>query len=485
MKTRIALIVPKRQRHTSQCAIPYGLASIAGYILENCKNVDIKIVDGSLNDNIYEELVKFSPDIVGVTANTVQINDAHKILKHCKKAYNSLTIIGGIHVSTLPKESVPFADVVVVNDGEIVFKRIVDNYQKGIFESGIIKGEELKNIDAQIPFHLLNVKEYLKQSSWVPILKNTMVMVTSRGCHFKCVFCYNSSRKWSVRYQSPEKIVADILFLHNKYGVTNFYFGDDSFLVNVKRFEKLAELLKKHKIVDWIKWGCQTRTQNLSFEVLKLATKVGLIELSLGLERGDDRLLAILKDNTTVADNEKVFKWCKQLNVSVGGGIIFGYFDETKEDMEASFNWFTKQTNLSFVGVGCLIIYPTSLLWDVYNKKGYLPEKVDYEKLLQTNDAFSTYFFLEHMKPKEFAKRLLHYSRLLRLYAETNRTHSFVHFFFRMSRTKRWWWGWIYHPFHMTKLVYRIWKIKRERYNGTVLYSFSCAVDKICGEYIT
>ena len=462
-KTKIALISPERRREKSPQAIPYGLASIAGYVLENCKNVDVKIIDGSLNDNIYEELVRFSPNIVGVTANTAQINDAHKILKHCKKAYNSLTVIGGIHVSILATESLPFADIVVVNDGEIVFKRIVDNYKKGVFEHGIIEGEELKNIDVQTPFHLLNVRGYIKQSSWVPILKDPMVMVTSRGCPFKCLFCYNSSRKSSVRYQSPEKVVDDILFLHTKYGVTNFYFGDDSFLINVKRFEKIAELFKKHNIDSWIKWGCQTRSHNLSFTLLELAQKVGLIELSLGLERGDDRLLAILKDNTTVADNEKVFRWCKQLDISVGGGIIFGYFDETKEDMEASFKWFTKQTNLSFVAVGCLIIYPTAQIWNVYRKLGYIPAKVDYEKMLQTNYAFDTYFFLERMNPKKFAERLLHYSRLLRLYAETNRTHSFYHFFFRMSRAKRWWWGWIRHPFHMIKLVYRIAKIKCER----------------------
>jgi len=461
--TRVALVVPKVKKDTP-IALPYGLASIAGYVLENCKNVEIKFFDESIGCDINMELIKFNPHIVGVTSNTVQIYKAHKILGFAKKAFNSLTVIGGIHVSSLPEESLIYSDIVVVNDGEIVFKEIIENYQKGILSKGIFQGVEIKNLDdVTIPYHLLNVKGYLEHSSWVlPSLEKPMVMITSRGCPFKCLFCYNSKRKPSVRHQSAKKIVSDVLFLHKEYGITNFYFGDDNFLLNVNRFKEIAKLFVDNKIGHWIQWGCQTRARNLSFETLTLAKNVGMIELSLGIERGDERLLSLLKDKTNISDNETVLSFCKKLKINVGGGTIWGYFDETKEDMEKSFKWLTTQTNLSFIAVGCIIVYPTAKIWEIYKQKGFLPKKVNYEKLLQTNYAFDTYFHLEHMNKQKFAKRLLHYSRLLRLYAEVNRTYSFKHFFFRMSRNKRWWWGWFKYPIHMIKMVYRILENKKE-----------------------
>jgi len=460
--TRIALVVPK-VKDVSPQSIPYGLASIAGYVMEHCKNIKVKFLDEPLGDDIHLELSKFKPHIVGVTANTVQIYDAHKILKYSKKAFGSLTIIGGIHVSTIPEESLPYADIVVMNDGEIVFKEIVDNFQKGVIQKGIIRGIELENLDLiTIPYHLLGINKYLQNASWIPILKNLFLMVTSRGCPYKCLFCYNSSRKNKVRYQSAEKIVKDVLFINANYGVTNFYFSDDNFLLNVKRFKTLVELFKKSGVSRWIQWGCQTRSQNLTFEVLELGKSVGLKFVSLGIERGDARLLSILKDSTTIGDHEKVFNFCKTLDIKVGGGTIWGYFDETKEDMENSFKWLIGQTNLSFVASGCIILYPNAKISEIYRKKGYLPDKIDYTKLLQTSIVDETYVFLENMNKKEFGKRLVDYGRLLRLYTEVNLNHSFTHFL-QMMKYARWWWGWSRHPMHMIKLIYRIWEIKVER----------------------
>ena len=54
-KTRVALVVPK-VKEVSPKAIPYRLASIAGYILEHCENIEVKIIDETINDKSYSEL---------------------------------------------------------------------------------------------------------------------------------------------------------------------------------------------------------------------------------------------------------------------------------------------------------------------------------------------------------------------------------------------------------------------------------------------
>ncbi len=68
-----------------------------------------------------------------------------------------------------------------------------------------------------------------------------ITVLTSRGCPYKCSFCFKGIVGRTYRQRSPENIVAELRHLIDKYGVRNFYFMDDLFTINVKRLEAILD----------------------------------------------------------------------------------------------------------------------------------------------------------------------------------------------------------------------------------------------------
>ena len=68
------------------------------------------------------------------------------------------------------------------------------------------------------------------------------VMMSSRGCPFKCIFC--SARQVSgfkYRAHSAERVVEEMEILHNKYQARQIIFLDDNFIISKKRVFEICE----------------------------------------------------------------------------------------------------------------------------------------------------------------------------------------------------------------------------------------------------
>jgi len=463
---KVALCVPDFNPLLNITCVPFGLGYVAAYLREHTENVEVILVDGMIGHDVRRRLIEFQPDIIGVTASTPQINDAYRLLHWCKVAFkNPLTVIGGIHASALPDEAKEHADIVVVGEGEIAFTQIVKNHLPRKPHKSIVYGTPIKNLDdlPYPPFDLFEMEEYIKHGSFLPRLKAPIMnMLTSRGCPFRCPFCGNSCRYTKVRYFSAERVVNEILYVHNHYGVDDFYFSDDEFLLNTKRLKSLALLFKTHGIDKWIRWGCQARTHNLKQETVNLAKSMGCVAVSFGLESGNQRMLNYWKNSTTsVKDHERAIKTTSEAGIATGGSFIFGWVDETLEEMTESFEWILNQDGLVFVGVGTIIPYPATTVWRTCIEKKLLPNPVDYDRLVPTAYSTRTYIINQTMKPENYEKFLVKVARVTRLYCDLRLNPSIKHFF-GLAKSKRWWWTLVFHPRHMFQLFRKVLEI---RYN--------------------
>jgi len=460
-KMKVALCVPEYNSALNETCVPYGLASIAGYLREQVPSVEVKIFDGMAKHDVHARLLEFQPEVIGVTASTPQALDAYKLLHWCKTALkNPLTVIGGVHASALPEEAKEHADVVVVGEGELAFTEIIKDLMNGIRAKGIIQGEYIQDLDSlpPTPFDLVDVKEYLAHGPWLPGLESPVMNgVSSRGCPYNCCFCKNSTRKDPVRYHGAKRIVDEILYIHNRFGVTSFYFSDDEFLLNVKRLREIAELFKHYGMLEWIRWACQARTKNTTLETLKLAKSMGCVTIAFGLESGCQKSLEYWKTGTTsVEDNMRALRFSKMVGIIGGGSFIFGGPHETLEDMQEGLEWILNNDVLFFAGVGTLIPFPGTSVWNYCKKIGSLPKNVDYKRLVPTSFAERTYFVNSHMPLVVYRRFLVHATRLMRIYCDARLSKGF----FGLSRSLRWWWGWAFHPLYMLKLVKQVITLK-------------------------
>jgi anaerobic magnesium-protoporphyrin IX monomethyl ester cyclase len=455
MVLKVALVVPSTDIKLSKSVPPLNLASLASYIRKIHPQVQVKIFDGSITNPIAPLVLEYNPDVIGVTAVTPQAPSAYKLLTYLKENLpNSLTVIGGVHATQLPEEAAKYVDCVVVGEGEVVITEIIQNKIENKYPPKIIKGKPLEDLD-EIPspaFDLLDMPEYLKSEPSVPNLTSpTFGIVTSRGCPYRCRFCWNSARAAKVTYFSAQRIIKDIMFLNEKYGVNSIFFNDDEFLINTKRIKELSTLFKQYGIAKWLKWGCQARARTVNAELLKTIKEMGCVAISIGMESACPKTLDYLKNGSaTVEDNQKALEIAHSYGITMGGSFILGTPNETLKEMYQTANFCWSNPKLKYFGFGVLTPYPNTEVWkDCINMK-LIDENIDYELLIPPQNPSETQVLVTTIPHKVF---MAHYSAICKMtwLSLAVRKKPSAKTFFRTSYTPTWWYLWFKYPKVMGK----------------------------------
>lgn len=436
---RVVLCVPNTG-FAGEVVAPLGLGYLASYLRSKANYVEVKIFDGSLGLNVEREIFMFQPHLVGISASTPQANDAYRLadtVMRCRKDIG--VVIGGPHASAVPVEAIDHADWVVQGEGEEALHWIVDGDMPSL---GIMRGVPVENLD-DIPspaFDLLDMKHYVNTPTGFPMLESpTASLVTSRGCPFKCPFCYNSSRSTKPRYFSAERVVEEVKFLVEKYHVKSILFHDDEFLVNTERLEEMATLFIKNGLNSKVKWGCKARVNTITPKTVRLLQAMGCVSVFLGLESGVQRVLNYLKcGTTTVSQAEYAIKLLDSHGVFVSGSLIFGSPDETFAEMKETVAWFKRQKGLRNITVNGLIPYPATQVYLDAKRDGLIPERPDWSKFRV--DVLDTGIYLNrHVSKDKFQRFLLDTRRQAWLISQHRQGKT-------QYKTKTYWWGWLKHP---------------------------------------
>lgn len=442
---KIALVVTNTCTPCSDIAPPLNLAILSSYVKAYVKNVQVKIFDGTIPGvDVFKEISEYKPDLVGVTATTPQIVSAYALLDNIRELMPTVkTVLGGVHASALPQEAAMHANVVVVGEGEYAFKNIVEATMNGLPTQGIISGKPIENLDdlpmpdyAELRMEYYGIQEHNKN-----LAPSTARLVTSRGCPHRCPFCYNSTRKGKVTYQSAAKIVEEIKYLMQNYGVKSILFHDDEFIHNKKRLFEFFNLLEKEGLKGKFKWVCQARVDSITDEVVQAMIDNGCISIFLGIENATPKTLEYLKCGTvTVKDVEHALDICYRHKIDTYGSIIFGSPGETVEDMKQTFNWMRKHRNKYIIfGIAVLTPYPGSKVWnDWYPNQN----KIDYNKLDFSLDLSERYIVNQAVDPYYFRKFVRWTSRFIWIWNKSRNGTSMK----SLIRYKTFWWLLLVHP---------------------------------------
>lgn len=83
----------------------------------------------------FHKLNVFSPDIIGISAMSTQFSAAIELSRKVKKKLHALIIIGGPHVSALPKVLLETFDIGVIGEGEETLSEIVSLYASNALDN--------------------------------------------------------------------------------------------------------------------------------------------------------------------------------------------------------------------------------------------------------------------------------------------------------------------------------------------------------------
>ena len=349
--------ISKQERYSSDIGnaggeqIPLGVYYLASYIRQF--NYEVKITDAEVlkltATEIVNEIAAYSPKYVGISSTTVAFHRALEVALEIRKAFPEICILlGGPHVTSNPEHALSSGlfDFGVLREGEITLKELLETLNnQGDISS--IKGiayldnskklvvnaprEYIENLD-ELPFPAFDLLYDLNLHTPPPSNYKTLPvinMITSRGCPSLCTFCDNNIFGRRYRKRSAENIVAEIKHLRAMFGIKEFAFVDDTFLIDKNRIYKLFELLDQENISFY--WTCMSRINNTDYEFLKFLKSKGCWHISFGIESGDEDILKRIKKNISLEKSHDVIRWCKQLKIKTKGFFIIGHPGETIE----------------------------------------------------------------------------------------------------------------------------------------------------------
>lgn len=331
---------------------PFGLMYIASVLEKN--GIKVEIFDRHDLDYEQYKLVLLNhittnlPDIVGFTCYLGDVADVKEICLKLKKIRGDIAIVvGGFHPSLFPEQFNGFADYVVIGEGENTMleltKALENKKDIGNVNGLAILGEDIKFTATRkltdlrtVPFlayHLVDMNYYTKVTDGRlrGVLLNCGALFSSRGCPFKCTFCPTThflGRNQRVR--DPQDVVNEIEFLINNYDVNGIQFLDESFTLNKKHVTDICDELIKRKLD--IVWGCYTRVNLVSEDLLKKMKIAGCIQIDFGVESGSQRILNLLKKGITVEQVKSTFLLCEKIGIRTFANYLTNIPGETVEE---------------------------------------------------------------------------------------------------------------------------------------------------------
>jgi anaerobic magnesium-protoporphyrin IX monomethyl ester cyclase len=375
---------------------PLGIAYISSFL--KSQGHECHIVDSVRDDErdiqkTVNEVVSYNPDIVGTTCVTASYFSAVDLTRRINKL-GIPTVLGGVHVSSLPEQSYEEsgADWIVTGEGESAMLKIINGHPKGIVcgELADVRAmpwpdwDEVKlNLYPHAPFGGFTKR------------KPVGTVMTTRGCPYKCTFCaahniYGGGMRW----RDPLDVVDEMEYLVKYWGMREINIADDNFTVKKSHAMEVCEELMRRKID--VVWACENgvRADRIDEELLRTMKKAGCYKIAVGVESPNPVVLESVQKGEKVSDIEKAISTAKRVGLHVRGCFIVGLPGETKETLHNTALW-ARNSKLDEANFTMLDVLPGTKMWDDlqgkfkpdWNKKSfktpeYIPEGLTKEDLI-------------------------------------------------------------------------------------------------------
>jgi len=382
---------------------------------------DVSIVDERVTADFEEDveaavLAGPRPLFVGISSMTgTQIRGGLRAARVVRQVAPDVPLVwGGVHPTLCPDSTLkhPLCDIVVRGEGEITAVELADRLLgeddlSRVAGLGFKRDGEavwtasrplIENLDA-IPrpdYDLIPMEHYFTRAPSTG--EAQLQLVTSRGCPFDCEFCYNQKfNERRFRYHSSERVVSDIKYLVQRFGVNALFIEDDYFFGHPKRVEDICDRLIEAKLDLLIQVPCRIDyLYRRSPEMLEKLYRAGFRELWIGVESGSEQRLKEIMKRTTLEQVREVNRLLAGSNVYAKYGFMAGFPNEDREEtlqtVDFMFELLRENPNAGVAPVAVYTPYPGTTLYDkarlIYGAK--FPD---------TLEGWSRFHFAENNNP--------------------------------------------------------------------------------------
>jgi radical SAM superfamily enzyme YgiQ (UPF0313 family) len=347
---------------------PLGLGYIAAATPPECQ---IAFVD----ENV-EEFIPQKADLVAISIMTIQANRSYEICDIYKKM-GIPVVVGGIHASMVPEETLNYATSVVVGEAERLWPRVIEDFMSGRLKR-IYKNDSFPSLKSMvIPKRDIYSKKYKYDT-----------IQTSRGCPFHCEFCSVSVFNGrNFRLRPIDEVVEELKTIKKKL----VFFVDDNIIgfgrQNEERAMELFEAIIRNGIRKyWISQASVNVANNE--ELLKLMKKSGCQGLLMGFESLERETLEKYGKSQNVKQNGSpeqlyinVIDKLHKHGLSVNGYFCYGY-EDTRHSILDSLEFILK-AKLDVVNTPIIVPTPgTPLYHKLYDEIKFKDFPKDWNRYL-------------------------------------------------------------------------------------------------------
>jgi anaerobic magnesium-protoporphyrin IX monomethyl ester cyclase len=402
---------------------PLGLCNLAAVVRK--AGIEISVIDAPAAKlgvkETFEIVRKFDPDLIGITAVTISINNAARLAQYIKEMNPQYTIVlGGPHVTAAARETLsrfPQFDFAVMGEGEDTLLELVAGSGKNLNvekvqglafrRNGDIVFSPprpfIENLD-KLPLPgwdlLPDFPKAYSQSAMRSHRLPSACLITSRGCYGRCTFCDTACFGRRIRNHSAEYVIAMIKDLIDRYHVKDISFYDDNFIAFPQRISKICEMITDEKLN--ITWSCDSRIDAVqSFEQLQMLKKAGCWQICYGIESGNQKILNEVKKNISLERIKQVVEWTDKAGIYVKGFFMMGLPLETEETIRETIN-FAKELPLTNAHVTFTTPLPGSELYNTASRYGVFDN--DWSKMNMWTPVFIPYGVSEELLQKSKKK---------------------------------------------------------------------------------
>jgi radical SAM superfamily enzyme YgiQ (UPF0313 family) len=374
---------------------PLGLLYIATCIQD--AGHEVELVDGAFwtQSEVLDKVRRFIPGFVGLSANASMWKKAAQTAQDIKEIDPSIHVsVAGPFPTAVEEECLEqceYLDSVVIGEGEETVPGLIERVEQGKSLEGIA-GVAYRSTDGRIVKN--DPAPLIEDLDTIPIPRRELlgdfdkyesppgsykqkpiaIMMTSRGCKARCIYCFQMKGERRIRFHSVERVVDEAEELVNRYGFREIRFLDETFTADRERALAIVRGFQERNLK--FSFYVSSRVNTVDYELLREMKKAGCWAILYGAESGVQKNLNTMRKGINLDQTRAAVSVAKKAGLKVYTPFIIGIPGETYEEALQTID-FAIELDPHYANFHSMTPFPGTELYENIDKYGTMSADTD------------------------------------------------------------------------------------------------------------